>query len=129
MLHIFFLLPSIKKRLLYNLYSMRGSNTLFSDIFIDDNPPVKTGKGRSVALHDARNEALISRYYYYGKFFDNKLKYDWIINTVAKEFWLSPVTVPEIIDDNFAVLANLKKQQPALKFFKEKYPHLVWDKA
>lgn len=107
---------------------MRGSNTLFADIFEDQMPrPVKTGKGRSVQLHDARNEALVSRYYFYCKFFDNKLNYDWVINTVAKEFWLSPVTVPEIIDNSFETLATLKRSKPELKYFKEKYPHLVWD--
>lgn len=105
---------------------MRGSNTLFADIFEEETLPAKTGKGRSNTLHDARNEALISRYYYYGKFFENKLNYNYIITTIAGEFWLSPVTVPEVINANFEILAKLKSEKPALKYFKEKYPHLVW---
>lgn len=106
---------------------MRGSNTLFTDIFNQPSAPSqKTSKGRSNLLHTARNEALVSRYFYYGNFFDRKYSYEYIIKKVATEFYLSPVTVPEIIEANYSLLVTLKKEQPALKFFKEKWPHLVW---
>lgn len=106
---------------------MRGSNTLFSDIFQTTAPaPIKRAKGRSASLHDQRNECLVARYYFYSKFHENKLAYNYIITTVASEFWLSPVTVPEIIDDNYESLIRLKKEQPSLRYFKDKWPHLVW---
>jgi len=103
---------------------MRGSN-LFTELFETEQPaPKKDKAGNPNNLE--RNEALISRYYYYGNFFEKKLSYNWIINTLAKEFWLSPVTVPQLIEDNFEMLIVLKKEKPALKFFKEKWPHIVW---
>jgi hypothetical protein len=106
---------------------MRGSNTLFTEIFNQSNESTpKAGKGRNSHLHKARNEALVSRYFYYGNFFDRKLSYEFIIKKVATEFYLSPVTVPEIIEANYHLLVQLKKEQPAIKFFKEKWPHLVW---
>lgn len=106
---------------------MRGINTLYTDIFDQSKEPTpKSGKGRSSHLHQARNEALVSRYFYYGNFFDRKFSYEFIINKVATEFYLSPVTVPEIIEANYNLLVKLKKEQPAIKYFKEKWPHLVW---
>ena len=106
---------------------MRGTNTLFTNIFEQPNEPAqKTGKGRNSRLHEARNEALVSRYFYYGNFFDRKYIYEYIIKKVATEFYLSPVTVPEIIEANYNLLVTLKKESPPLKFFKEKWPHLVW---
>jgi len=106
---------------------MRGVNTLFTDIFDQSKESTpKSGKGRNSRLHEARNEALVSRYFYYGNFFDRKLSYEFIINKVASEFYLSPVTVPEIIEANYNLLVKLKKDQPAIKYFKDKWPHLVW---
>ena len=106
---------------------MRGFNTLFTDIFDQSKEPSpKTSKGRSNHLHQARNETLVSRYFYYGNFFDRKYSYEFIIKKVASEFYLSPVTVPEIIEANYNLLVKLKKEQPALKYFREKWPHLVW---
>jgi hypothetical protein len=106
---------------------MRGINTLFTDIFEQSTTPSsKSTKGRNNLLHKARNEALVSRYFYYGNFFDRKYSYEFIIKKIATEFYLSPVTVPEIIEANYNLLVTLKKEQPALKYFKEKWPHLVW---
>ena len=106
---------------------MRGVNTLFTDIFDQSKDATpKSGKGRNSQLHEARNEALVSRYFYYGNFFDRKFSYEFIVKKVASEFYLSPVTVPEIIEANYNFLVKLKKEQPAIKYFKEKWPHLVW---
>lgn len=105
---------------------MRGVNTLYSDIFQPQQPAQKAGKGRSSELHKARNEALVSRYFYYGNFFNRQYSYEFIIKRVASEFFLSPETVPDIIDNNYHLLIELKKEQPGIKYFKEKWPHLVW---
>lgn len=106
---------------------MRGINTLYTDIFDQSKESVpKAGKGRSSHLHKARNEVLVSRYFYYGNFFDHKYSYEFIIKKVATEFYLSPVTVPDIIEANYNILVKLKKEQPTIKYFKDKWPHLTW---
>lgn len=107
---------------------MRGSQSIFTNMF-EEAQKVSVSrqrKGRSNVLHNARNEALIARYYFYCKFFENKLNYDYIISKLATEFYLSTVTIPEIITANTDKLSELKKEQPALKFFKEKWPYMVW---
>jgi hypothetical protein len=102
---------------------MRGSNTLFSDIFIDEKPVEKQAKGRSANLNDKRNELLINRYYYYGL---QKFRYDFILDKLSEEFFLSVVTIPKVIDENYLILHNLKKEQPSKQLLQKKWPHLVW---
>lgn len=102
---------------------MRGSHTLFNNIF-ETNTVVKQGKGRSASLIASRNECLINRYYYYGKFFN--YKYSYILKQLEDEFFISIVTIPEVISINYELLTNLKKQQPSLQSLKKKWPHLVW---
>jgi hypothetical protein len=45
-------------------------------------PPILK-KGRSSLLNQRRNEALVSRYYFYNKFFGNKLSYEYIMDIVG----------------------------------------------
>ncbi len=103
---------------------MRGSKTLFNDIF-SESKTKKTGKGRSKEMHTARNSCLIDRYYYLGQF--TKYKYEVVIGVLSQEFFLSTVTIPEIIDGCYEQLKDLKKRQPGIKYFKGKWPHLVWE--
>lgn len=103
---------------------MRGSNTLFNDIFTTPEAAVKQRKGRSSTLIAKRNECLIDRYYFFCKFHEKR--YDVVLRTLSAEFFISSVTIPEIIDENFALLANLKKEAPAEIYFKKKWPHLSW---
>ena len=102
----------------------RGSNTLFADIFENAKPVEKQRKGRSSTLIAQRNECLIDRYYYYGKFHNSR--YSFILKTLSTEFFISEVTIPEVIDDNFNLLSQLKTLQPNTKYFKDKWPFLQW---
>lgn len=102
---------------------MRGSNTLFADIF-EKETPSKTKKGRNPILIAQRNDCLIDRYYYYGKFHNSR--YSFIIETLSTEFFISEVTIPDVINDNFNKLSELKKLQPSQKYFKDKWPHMMW---
>jgi hypothetical protein len=110
------------------LMSYRGTNTLFSHLF---NEPVQTistpKKGRNTSLNEKRNEFLLSRYYYYCTFFNKKLSYNFIIETIAEENYLSPVTIPEIIDDYFHILNKIKGEKPTLIDLRKRYPHIVWE--
>lgn len=104
---------------------MLGQQKLFGNFFDEQTPvAIATRRGRSEELHTRRNEALIDRYYYYGKFTDKR--YESILDQLSDEFFLTPVTISEVINDNFGKLSDLKATAPAKDFFKKKYPHLIW---
>lgn len=108
--------------------SHRGSQTLFSDIFTTTTEaPAARRKGRNDALHGMRNECLVARYYFYGK--HAGLRYDLILSILSKEFFLSEVTIPEIINDNYEKLQALKKENPSKNELAKKWPHLQWSPA
>jgi hypothetical protein len=87
---------------------MKGVNTLFNDIFIDKTEPEKQRKGRSESLYILRNECLLDRFFFYGKLTDKR--YDVIVRTLSTEFFISEVTIPKVIDENYNKLATIKKQ-------------------
>jgi hypothetical protein len=104
---------------------MRGANTLFKNVFQKQKSEVtKKRKGRSPELHALRNECLVDRYYYYGKFSDKR--YTIIIETLSHEFFISPITIPELLSKNYSKIDKLKKQLPAKTYFVKKWPHLRW---
>lgn len=104
----------------------RGTLKLFKDIFTDDTPaPVeKQKRGRSDVLNAKRNECLLDRYFFYGRFTDKR--YEKILEELSSEFFLSAVTIPKIVDENLDKLIALKKEKPEKSFFQNKWPHLVW---
>jgi hypothetical protein len=106
--------------------NVRGATTLFAGIFYDEAPVVtmKPRKGRSDELNALRNECLVSRYYYTGR--ESKRAYTLLIREIAEQFFISPVTVSEVIQDNYSLLIGLKKENPGKAYFMKKWPHLVW---
>lgn len=104
---------------------MRGSQSLFADIFVkESHPQPRLRKGRSRELIARRNECLITRYYFYAKF--KEKRYDKILEALSAEFFLSDYTIPEIITANYAQLKGLHKEQPPISVFAKKWPHMVW---
>lgn len=103
---------------------MRGQQSLFENMFVAVPELTVSRQGRSEELIKERNECLVSRYYYYGKFTDKR--YEAIMNELKKEFFIETTTIEERIQENFEKLAELKKQQPQKNYFKDKWPHLVW---
>lgn len=106
---------------------LRGSQTLFADIFTPDVPVLlkQRTKGRNSGLNEARNEAVVTRYWFHGTT-QPGIGYQRLIIKVAGEFFLSPFTITEIIDANYSLLKQLKQQGPTVKQLKEKYPHYCW---
>jgi hypothetical protein len=108
----------------------KGCNKLFNHLFIE-NTNEKNRKGRSERLIAERNECLIDRFIYYG--INTDKRFDVIINMLSKEFFLSPITVPNIIDENYELLALRKKEYQLIpesklkKMLWEKWPHLMWN--
>jgi len=108
----------------------RGQYSIFSNIFTTvskEELSTPKRKGRSEELNNTRNEFLLNRYYYYCHFFDKKLSYHFIITRLANEVFLSEHTVTDIIENNYAMLSQIKLNKPDIAFLKEKYPHIVWD--
>lgn len=97
---------------------------LFENLFDEPTPDVQTRRGRSEKLIALRNDALTDRYYYYGKFTDKR--YEVILDLLSNEFFISGVTISEVIGDNSNKLSELKAQAPTKEHFKKKWPHLVW---
>lgn len=107
----------------------RGTLKLFKDIFTDEEENQERieetiSKGRSKTLNSKRNECLLDRYFFYGKY--SGKRYDLILEMLSTEFFLSEVTIPKIVDENLDKLIELKKEKPEKSFFQNKWPHLVW---
>ena len=120
-----FFLANFAKNLSFTLPTMpRGSQTLFAEIFESTPGVAEQRKGRSADLHKKRNECLIDRYYFYGKF--EEKRYSIILETLSHEFFISVVTIPDVISENVAQLQVLKREKPTEHYFKKKWPHLVW---
>ena len=88
-------------------------------------------KGRSRDLIEQRNNCLFDRYLYYG--YTTKNRYELILTELSSEFFLSAVTVADLITKNFSEVSILKKKykelsEDALKrALKKKWNHLSWD--
>lgn len=103
----------------------RGQQSLFNEIFVAVPELTVTRQGRSEELHNRRNEMLADRYYYYGKFTDKR--YESILDTLRDEFCIEKFTIQERIHECYDQLTELKqKTDLTTKYFKEKWPHLVW---
>lgn len=102
----------------------RGTLTLFKDIFEADQSTPETEEIKGRAQLQKRNECLVDRYYHKGKFTDKR--YSKILEELSEEFFLSQITVAELLEDNFGMLQTLKAEQPQKSHFIKKWPHLVW---
>jgi hypothetical protein len=104
--------------------SLRGSNTLFADVF--DLPVTeKQRKGRSESLISKRNEFLIDRYFFLGK--TTGIRYELLMRIIAGEMFLSAYTVQEILFDNSAKIQAIKRANPTKKDLMKKWPHINWE--
>lgn len=103
----------------------KGSLTLFRDLIITE-PVMKVQRqGRNQDLIAQRNECLIDRYFFYVNHTDKR--YNSILQILQGEFFInSTFTIPQVLDDNYDSLMELKKTQPSKEYFKKKWPHLTW---
>jgi len=101
---------------------MRGKNT-FNSVFKAPEDSGKT-KGRNTRLLAQRNACIADRYYYYGQF--TQKRYETVIKILSNEFFLSELTIPDIIDGNMEYLAELRKENPHITYFAKKWPSMRW---
>lgn len=101
--------------------------TLFNELIAETTTPEKLQKGRSKSHIDRRNELLLDRLYHFKKIFG--FDYDYVLEILSAELFLSDVTIPCIIQksDSQLYLRNLKLSQPNRPELETKWPHLVWN--
>ncbi|MBS1740712.1 MAG: hypothetical protein JST88_09245 [Bacteroidetes bacterium] len=102
---------------------MIGARTLFTDIVTEETFP-SVSKGRSATLDAARNELLCHRYYYYLTFTDKR--YEAIVTTLSDEFFLSNITIVEILKRYISTLQRLRNEKIGKTILAKKYPHFSW---
>lgn len=110
----------------------RGNNKIFNDLI--EIKLEKHRKGRSINFAALRNTCLIDRYLFFVLLSDKR--YDIIISTLSKEFFLSPITITNVLQSNYEELIALKKKYQELKEknkhnqvkgeLAKKWQHLVW---
>jgi hypothetical protein len=112
----------------------RGSKSIFSPLFTEEAviatasesaPPGR--KGRSQDLIDQRNQLLFSRYYYYAKII--RKQYPDILLLLRQELFIEQRTIIDTLQRHNGELQQLRQQNPDVKYFRHKYPWLVWQAA
>ena len=104
---------------------MRGKNILFNDNIDTSYIKNEIGKGgRNKVLIQKRNEALIHRYYYYKTF--TKYRYEYIIERLHLEFYLSANQVVKIITNNFEIYRIIKHKGYSINDLKALYISFNW---
>ena len=103
---------------------MRGSNILFTD-YLPITQPEKQRRGRSETFDSQRNECLIYRYQYFGA--STGFRYEILVKIIARQFWLSEVTVVNILQLNYDLRTQARKEQRDKKYLQQKWPHLTWE--
>lgn len=103
----------------------RGTLVLFSNL-LPEQEPAQAGKrkGRSETLIEKRNELLLNRYIYYFKF--SELRYSSIIQRLSDEFFLSIVTIADILNDHANQVKELNKSDTSKSSYSKRWPHLTW---
>ncbi|HXS35238.1 MAG TPA: hypothetical protein VN721_00945 [Flavipsychrobacter sp.] len=102
---------------------MRGKQ-VFNEIRKDNKLRQDWRKGRNIKLIEKRNECLIARYYYYRNFTDKR--YEVIIDLLVDEFWLTRLTLPQVISKYTVELRKLTDLRPERAYFMNKWPHMKW---
>lgn len=108
-----------------------GSRSIYQNLFPQDTPEVLAKpterKGRSEVLKQKQYELIICRYYYYIKI--QGLNYPAALSRLENEIFLAQRTVINILmaDSSRAILKELHQTKPEIKYFRQKFPHMVWN--
>jgi hypothetical protein len=108
---------------------LRGHRTAYLSLF--DEPEnltptplqMRGARGRSEQMIEKRNELLAHRHYYYIKI--ERRQYQDTLNILENEFFLCQRTIVDVFQRN-DILKYLNAKKPEKKYFKEKYPWMMW---
>jgi len=106
-------------------------NTLFGLEEEPVNEDQQDTRGRDPELIRQRDEHLLYRYNYYrSKYYksknDPRLDYDWIMEQLGREFYLTPYTVGKKIADNIGLSVRIHREKISIAKLQEKYPFFKW---
>ncbi len=112
-----------------NLTKRRGIQN-FRNIIESESLTHKTNlaqKGRSQILNLSRNNLLLTRYWFYVCFTQNR--FDIILKILSYEFKLSERRITDIIQEDKVIVETLKAKRPSLKQLNLIYPFMIWKKG
>lgn len=107
----------------------RGSRSIYQSLFKDENEQLSTitvpeRKGRSEVLMAKQTELLICRYYFYIKI--QRKQYLDTLALLEDEIFFSQRTITNKISENASLLRELNNTKPDIKWFRNKYPFMMW---
>lgn len=86
----------------------------------------KRAGGRDPILVEKRNQLIAHRYYYYARML--RKNYPDTLDHLCNEFFISEYQlVNRVIGNALATLAQLKREDPTVQYFRKKYPFMVWN--
>lgn len=104
----------------------RGSNTFYTlfgeEYELPEDKPVL--KGRSATKIELRNELLLHRYYFYGRF--TPFRYDLVLQHLESEFFLEPRTIQDIITASVLRIRAIKQSAPTVKELRARWSWMDW---
>lgn len=100
-----------------------GSRAI-KELFEEQRKVASQNEDREAVLK-VRNEAIASRAYYYLHI--KKYSYPYAAELIAKEFYLSKLSIERIIQANLAVIKRLINSEATAEDLKEIVSHLDWD--
>ena len=107
---------------------LRGHRKIFLSLLSEDTiVKPREGRGRSDTLIKKRNEYLVCRYFYYVKI--RRLQYFDALELVGKDTFLCQRTIQNILQYNSDILKEISKKKPKIKYFKDRFPNVVWSNS
>ena len=105
---------------------MRGQRTLFQNVLPEPATAEAVTRGRSPELDARRNALLCARYAYYTLYFP-MYRYEAIIeHKLQHEFFLSPSRITDLLQANVGEVSRIKREKPAMRWFKSQWPCWSW---
>jgi hypothetical protein len=81
-------------------------------------------RGRDPELIRLRNEHLLYRFAWYRA--DIRNSYEWMVQQLSREFYLSESTIGQLIEASSEVLARIRGEKPTERDLKRKFPFFEW---
>ena len=104
---------------------MQKGRRLFDELNYDSSKISKYDfRGRSKILIEERNRCLCFRYWYYSK--RHKNRYDDVLKCLSKEFYLSEMTVTNLISKNSISIKRVYEENPKINELKIEFDYLTW---
>lgn len=105
--------------------SIRGRKLSKDLLLWSADEPQPDGGATAPDLRAQRNELMMHRFVYY-RLQNKGMMHEYLVRKVAAEFFLSEVTVGEIIQDNAGRVTAIRREMPNNKELRKRWPWLIW---